>query len=63
MNSGLLAGLVKQIVYYMKYDHDMDKASMLVIENKLTFEEIMRSTVKLSLENLATLADKVISKK
>lgn len=54
---------VNEVVYEIKYNRNYDTASALLAKHNLSFESLIKSTVKLSIDDLASLADKVISQK
>jgi hypothetical protein len=54
---------VKEVVHAIKYNHDYAAACALITKYNLSFDTLIHSTVKLSTEDLANLADKLISQK
>lgn len=59
----LLKQLICEVVYEYKHKNSLDSASSIIINNNITFEDIVNSTVKLNINNVAVLADRVISLK
>jgi hypothetical protein len=59
----ILKTQVNEIVHAIKYQHNYAEAGALLIKYNLSFEKLIHSTVKLSTEDLAHLADKIISQK
>lgn len=59
----LLRQLICEVVHEYKHNRRLDSASSIIINNNITFEDIVNSTVKLNINNLAVLADRVISLK
>jgi hypothetical protein len=55
--------LVDEIVHELKYKKDVQKAAALIIQNNLSLEKLLTTTVRISLDNLAALADAILSKK
>jgi hypothetical protein len=54
---------VNEVVYEIKYNRNYETASVLLTKHNLSFESLIKSTVKLTIDDLASLADKVISQK
>ncbi len=54
---------INEIVNEIKYHHNYETASALLAKYNLSFDELIRSTVKLRLNDLAILADRVINQK
>jgi len=59
----ILKDKVNEVVYEIKYNRNYTAASALLTKHNLSFESLIKSTVKLSIDDLASLADKVISQK
>lgn len=59
----LLKQLVCEVVHEYKHNKSLEAASSIIINNNISFEDIVNSTVKLDVYNLATLADRVINYK
>lgn len=59
----LFKGKVNEVVHEIKYNRNYDTACALLAKYNLSFDELIKSTVRLSIVDLASLADKVISQK
>jgi len=59
----LFKGKVNEVVHEIKYNRNYDSACALLAQYNLSFEKLIQSTVRLSMNDLATLADKAISQK
>ncbi len=59
----LRKGKINKIIYEIKYNRDYLQAAALIEESNIGFEEIMNSTVKLTLEDLLILIEKIMTKK
>jgi hypothetical protein len=59
----LFKGKINEVVHEIKYNQNYETASALIAKYNLSFDELIKSTVKLRIDDLATLADKVISQK
>lgn len=54
---------VDEIVHELKYKKDVQKAASLIMQYNISFEKLLATTVRISLDNLITLADFILSKK
>ncbi len=59
----LFKGKVNEVVHEIKYNRNYDTASALLAKYNLSFDQLIKSTVRLSINDLASLADKAISQK
>lgn len=56
-------GLVYQITYHIKHNHDYDSAVRIILDNNLKLEEIVSKTARLTRDQIVELASRLISLK
>lgn len=56
----LLKQLICDVVVEYKHNKRLDTAASIIVNNNISFEDIVNTTVKLDMYNLASLADNVI---
>ncbi|MFA7083609.1 MAG: hypothetical protein WC141_03630 [Arcobacteraceae bacterium] len=59
----IFKGKVNEVVNEIKCNRNYTAAGVLILKHNLSFVDLIKSTVKLNIEDLAFLADNVISQK
>mgnify|MGYP006995712436 CR=1 FL=1 len=55
--SNLMRNVVNQIVFKIRNEHDLNEAANILLNNNMTFEQLINSTMRLNIYDIAKLAD------